>query len=106
MELRCRMRCLSSGRHASRFPHSDQDPISFRVPAHGNGYRRQLCGDGLRPAAVPLDDGRMQAPHMLVLVFARGLLRHLISRVYFERRARQYERIRCCWKFRQSVEPP
>jgi len=25
-----------------------------------------------------------QAPHMLVLVFARGLLRHLISRVYFE----------------------
>jgi len=26
----------------------------------------------------------MQAPHMLVLVFARGLLRHLLTRVYFE----------------------
>jgi protocatechuate 3,4-dioxygenase alpha subunit len=26
----------------------------------------------------------MQAPHMLVLVFARGLLRHLISRIYFD----------------------
>jgi protocatechuate 3,4-dioxygenase alpha subunit len=25
-----------------------------------------------------------QAPHILVLVFARGLLRHLISRVYFD----------------------
>jgi len=37
-----------------------------------------------RAAAVALDDERMQAPHMLVLVFARGLLRHLISRVYFE----------------------
>ena len=37
-----------------------------------------------RPAPVALDDERMQAPHMLVLVFARGLLRHLISRVYFE----------------------
>ena len=37
-----------------------------------------------RPAAVAMDEGRMQAPHMLVLVFARGLLRHLISRVYFE----------------------
>jgi len=37
-----------------------------------------------RPAAVALDDVRMQAAHMLVLVFARGLLRHLISRVYFE----------------------
>jgi protocatechuate 3,4-dioxygenase alpha subunit len=36
-----------------------------------------------RPIAVPLGDGRMQAPHMLVLVFMRGLLRHLLSRVYF-----------------------
>ena len=26
----------------------------------------------------------MQAPHMLVLVFARGLLRHLLTRIYFE----------------------
>ncbi len=33
--------------------------------------------------AVPLADGRMQAPHLLVLVFMRGLLRHLITRVYF-----------------------
>ncbi len=37
-----------------------------------------------KPAALRLADGRMQAPHMLVLVFARGLLRHLLSRVYFE----------------------
>ncbi len=36
-----------------------------------------------RPAAVPMGDGRMQAPHMLVLVFMRGLLRNLLSRVYF-----------------------
>ena len=36
-----------------------------------------------RPIAVPLGDGRMQAPHMLVLVFMRGLLRNLLSRVYF-----------------------
>src|SRR5579859_2765430 len=37
-----------------------------------------------RPAEVAFDDERIQAPHMLVLVFARGLLRHLISRVYFD----------------------
>jgi protocatechuate 3,4-dioxygenase alpha subunit len=37
-----------------------------------------------RPPEVELEDGRVQAPHMLVLVFMRGLLRHLISRVYFE----------------------
>ena len=36
-----------------------------------------------RPVAAPLGDGRMQAPHMLVLVFMRGLLRHMLSRVYF-----------------------
>ena len=36
-----------------------------------------------KPAAVPMGDGRMQAPHMLVLVFMRGLLRNLLSRVYF-----------------------
>jgi protocatechuate 3,4-dioxygenase alpha subunit len=37
-----------------------------------------------RPEPVPMDDGTLQAPHMVVLVFARGLLRHLISRVYFD----------------------
>jgi protocatechuate 3,4-dioxygenase alpha subunit len=37
-----------------------------------------------RPSEVELEDGRMQAPHLLVLVFMRGLLRNLISRVYFE----------------------
>jgi protocatechuate 3,4-dioxygenase alpha subunit len=31
---------------------------------------------------VPLGDGRTQAPHFTALVFARGLLRHLITRVY------------------------
>ena len=37
-----------------------------------------------KPGATPMGDGRMQAPHMLVLVFARGLLRQLITRVYFD----------------------
>jgi protocatechuate 3,4-dioxygenase, alpha subunit len=37
-----------------------------------------------RPVVVRPEDHTVQAPHMLVLVFARGLLRHLISRVYFE----------------------
>jgi protocatechuate 3,4-dioxygenase alpha subunit len=37
-----------------------------------------------KPPATPLRDGRTQAPHFLVLVFCRGLLRHLLSRVYFE----------------------
>jgi protocatechuate 3,4-dioxygenase alpha subunit len=36
-----------------------------------------------RPTRLPPEDERAHAPHTLVLVFARGLLRHLISRVYF-----------------------
>lgn len=36
-----------------------------------------------KPVPVVLGDGRMQAPHFLVLFFARGLLRHLITRLYF-----------------------
>ena len=35
-----------------------------------------------RPLPAAMDDGRAQAPHLLVLVFCRGLLRHLITRVY------------------------
>jgi protocatechuate 3,4-dioxygenase, alpha subunit len=36
-----------------------------------------------RPGAVAFDSIRKQAPHLVVLVFARGLLRHLITRMYF-----------------------
>jgi protocatechuate 3,4-dioxygenase alpha subunit len=56
-------------------------PAGFRrVPTDGDGKFSVVV---LRPTTVPLDDKRVQAPHMLVLVFARGLMRHLISRVYF-----------------------
>ena len=37
----------------------------------------------VKPGAVPAPDGRVQAPHFNVTVFARGLLRHLVTRVYF-----------------------
>src|SRR5277367_5501187 len=37
----------------------------------------------VKPGDVPFGDGRMQAPHIVVLIFMRGLLRHLITRMYF-----------------------
>ncbi len=37
----------------------------------------------VKPAPTPAPDGRMQAPHLSVTVFARGLLRHLVTRMYF-----------------------
>jgi protocatechuate 3,4-dioxygenase alpha subunit len=37
----------------------------------------------LKPAPVPGPDGRPGAPHLNVFVHARGLLRHLVTRIYF-----------------------
>ena len=38
----------------------------------------------VRPRAVPFEGRAMQAPHLSVAVFARGLLNHLFTRIYFE----------------------
>jgi protocatechuate 3,4-dioxygenase alpha subunit len=37
----------------------------------------------VKPGPVPMPDGRAQAPHVMVSVFARGLLRRVVTRVYF-----------------------
>jgi len=52
-----------------------------RVPTDGAGrYAIQT----LMPGRVAGPDGRPQAPHILVVLFARGLLRHVVTRIYFE----------------------
>jgi protocatechuate 3,4-dioxygenase alpha subunit len=75
----------SQGRYAS--PQDAQDkPIEqgFR------GYGRSLTDDEGRfrfrtimPGRVPGPDGRPQAPHLLVTIFMRGLLKQLVTRLYF-----------------------
>ena len=37
----------------------------------------------IKPGRVPDPDGNMQAPHLVVIVHARGLLKHLVTRLYF-----------------------
>ncbi len=37
----------------------------------------------IKPGSVPDAQGRPQAPHLLVNVFARGLLKQLVTRMYF-----------------------
>jgi len=51
-----------------------------RVPTddHGGFQFRTI-----RPGCVAGRDSTVQAPHLVVLVFMRGLLRHLVTRVYF-----------------------
>ena len=38
----------------------------------------------IRPGAVSAPDGTMQAPHLSLSVFARGILTRLATRIYFE----------------------
>ena len=40
--------------------------------------------DTIKPGAVPGPDGTPQAPHILVAVFARGMLLHNYTRIYFD----------------------
>ena len=37
----------------------------------------------VKPGAVPFEDNRWQAPHILVSIFAAGLIRRLVTRLYF-----------------------
>ena len=37
----------------------------------------------IKPGPVPWPEGGMQAPHIAVVVFARGLLKHVVTRLYF-----------------------
>jgi len=55
------------------------------------GFGRVMTDDNGRyeiqtryPGAVPGADLKKQAPHILVVVLARGLLHYLLTRVYFE----------------------
>ena len=38
----------------------------------------------VKPGRVPYDETSLQAPHLNIAVFARGLLNHLFTRIYFE----------------------
>lgn len=60
-------------------------------PACPRGFRRARTNDAgefsvkiPRPGVTPAGDGSREAPHVAVLVFARGLLRNLVTRVYFQ----------------------
>jgi protocatechuate 3,4-dioxygenase, alpha subunit len=51
-----------------------------RIPTNREGIFRFAT---IKPGPVPGPEGKEQAPHLLVSVFMRGLLRRLVTRVYF-----------------------
>ena len=73
-----------------RYNHpADQGPAALDPTFTGFG-RSGSAEDGsywfetIKPGPVPFDGEKLQAPHICVTVFARGLLNHLVTRLYFE----------------------
>jgi protocatechuate 3,4-dioxygenase, alpha subunit len=76
----------AAGRYAH--PADDRDDVPLEDGFRGFG-RSETVVDGrfefvtVKPGRVPWVDGRLQAPHLLVGVFARGLLKRVATRMYF-----------------------
>jgi protocatechuate 3,4-dioxygenase alpha subunit len=72
-----------------KYAHPD-DPQEKPAEEGFTGYGRVPTNDAgrfrfstIKPGRVPGPDGKLQAPHLQVSVFTRGLLRRLITRIYF-----------------------
>jgi protocatechuate 3,4-dioxygenase, alpha subunit len=68
-------------------PEDTQDkPLEDRFQGHGRiftGPDGKFRFTTVRPGPVAGPDGKPQAPHIAVSVFARGLMRRLVTRIYF-----------------------
>jgi protocatechuate 3,4-dioxygenase, alpha subunit len=76
----------AAGRYASPADARGEVPLEEGFQGFG---RSGTVDDGrfefvtVKPGKVPMPDGRLQAPHIVVGVFARGLLKRLVTRLYF-----------------------
>jgi len=75
---------------AGRYAHPEDDREELALEEGFDGFGRSHTDDEgvyefwtVKPGVVPGPDGRPQAPHIDVSVFARGLLKRLVTRVYF-----------------------
>lgn len=73
---------------AGRYAH----PADQRAPPNAafKGFGRvgtdregRFCFETIKPGAVPGPGGALQAPHIAVVVFSRGMLTHVFTRIYF-----------------------
>ena len=72
-----------------RYAHPD-DKQDKPLEKNFRGYGRSLTDDSgafrfrtIKPGRVPGPQGTAQAPHLVVTVFMRGLLKQLATRIYF-----------------------
>jgi protocatechuate 3,4-dioxygenase alpha subunit len=73
-----------------RYPHpadrraaAPLDPAFSGFGRSGADQEGRYWFETVKPGAVPFDQQRMQAPHICLMLFARGLLNHLATRLYF-----------------------
>lgn len=72
-----------------RYAHPDDTQEKPLTPQFLGFGRSPTDDDGafhfttIKPGPVPGPNGQPQAPHLVVVVFMRGLLRHLVTRLYF-----------------------
>ena len=74
----------ASGRYAH--PRDDRARANSSFKGFGRCGADKSGGfafETIMPGAVPGPGGKQQAPHIVVCVFARGMLRHLYTRIYF-----------------------
>jgi protocatechuate 3,4-dioxygenase, alpha subunit len=81
---------LWQANRAGRYDHPDDDREEIPLEPGFRGFGRAATDASgnyrfvtLKPGPVPHPDGGMQAPHIDVSVFARGLLKRVVTRVYF-----------------------
>ena len=72
-----------------KYAHPEDDQKKPLEPGF-HGYGRTLADESgsfrfstIKPGPVPGPNGKTQAPHIAVSVFTRGLLRRLVTRIYF-----------------------
>ncbi len=72
-----------------RYAHPD-DARGLPLDRGFTGFGRTPTGTSgefrfstIKPGRVPATNGQLQAPHLMVNVFARGLLRQAVTRMYF-----------------------
>ncbi len=75
---------------AGRYAHPDDDRDAVALDPAFSGFGRAATGaDGsfrfetVKPGRVPGRGNTLQAPHLNLVVLARGLLSHLFTRLYF-----------------------
>jgi protocatechuate 3,4-dioxygenase alpha subunit len=75
---------------AGRYHHPADTRADLALDATFTGFGRSETDDEgrfwfqtVKPGRVPGPDGWPQAPHVVVTVFARGLLNHVVTRLYF-----------------------